>query len=136
MHSGNVQSGKLPSILCPLTTNHSPSPATTSHFAAALIAPPALWRHAPLPPHNLIRSRLDDEYKPRSRSVLNPALDSAIALGLATPGHLDALRIQYGGPILPILAEQSIREMSRTAKPSDVMSDATRILQAASYTGI
>jgi hypothetical protein len=67
---------------------------------------------------------------------LAPSFGFGDRLGLATPGHLDALR-NYGGPILPIFAQQSIREMSRTGrKPSDVMSDAQRALAAASYTGI
>ncbi|HTN73606.1 MAG TPA: tagaturonate epimerase family protein [Pirellulaceae bacterium] len=67
---------------------------------------------------------------------LQPSFGFGDRLGLATPGHLDALR-SYGGEILPIFAQQSIREMSRTGrKPSDVMQDATRALAAASYTGI
>ncbi|HEX3271764.1 MAG TPA: tagaturonate epimerase family protein [Ktedonobacterales bacterium] len=45
-------------------------------------------------------------------------------LGLATPGHLRALR-QVGGSIAPILAQQSIREMGRTGRtPQQVMDDA------------
>ena len=45
-------------------------------------------------------------------------------LGLATPGHLRALR-QVGGSIAPIPAQQSIREMGRTGRsPQQVMDDA------------
>src|SRR5688572_20861611 len=67
---------------------------------------------------------------------LSPSFGFGDRLGLATPGHLDALR-NYGGPIQPIFAQQSIREMSRTGrKPSNVMADAQRALAGASYTGI
>jgi hypothetical protein len=46
-------------------------------------------------------------------------------LGLATPGHVRALRAA-GGPIAPIFAQQSIREMVRTGRsPRQVMDDAT-----------
>jgi hypothetical protein len=44
-------------------------------------------------------------------------------LGLATPAHIRAVR---GSGILPILAQQSIREMTRTERsPDQVMDDAT-----------
>jgi len=46
-------------------------------------------------------------------------------LGLATPGHVRAVRAA-GGNIAPIFAQQSIREMARTARPPrQVMDDAT-----------
>lgn len=67
---------------------------------------------------------------------LQPSFGFGDRLGLATPGHLAALR-SYGGPILPIFAQQSIREMTRTnRKPSDVMEDAVRALRDASYSGL
>ena len=45
-------------------------------------------------------------------------------LGLATPGHLQAVRAA-GGHIAPIPAQQSIREMTRTGRsPQQVMDDA------------
>ncbi|MBM3189355.1 MAG: hypothetical protein FJZ90_11615 [Chloroflexi bacterium] len=45
-------------------------------------------------------------------------------LGIATPGHIQALR-QVNG-IVPILAQQSIREMQRTMRsPENVLDDAT-----------
>ena len=45
-------------------------------------------------------------------------------LGLATPGHLRALRA-VGGNLAPIPAQQSIREMGRTGRsPQQVMDDA------------
>ena len=46
-------------------------------------------------------------------------------LGLATPGHIEALRA-VGGSISPVFAQQSIREMERTGRtPQEVMDDAT-----------
>jgi hypothetical protein len=46
-------------------------------------------------------------------------------LGLATPGHVMALRAA-GGPIVPVFAQQSIREMTRTNRtPQQVMDAAT-----------
>ena len=45
-------------------------------------------------------------------------------LGLATPGHLRAVRA-VGGHLVPLPAQQSIREMSRTGRtPQQVMDDA------------
>jgi tagaturonate epimerase len=46
-------------------------------------------------------------------------------LGLATPGHVMALRAAGGG-LAPIFAQQSIREMERTGRsPKEVLDDAT-----------
>ncbi len=46
-------------------------------------------------------------------------------LGLATPGHVRALR-KVGGEIIPVFAQQSIREMKRTGRtPQQVLDDAT-----------
>jgi hypothetical protein len=46
-------------------------------------------------------------------------------LGLATPGHIRALRAA-GGTIAPVFAQQSIREMTRTQRtPRQVVDDAT-----------
>ena len=46
-------------------------------------------------------------------------------LGLATPGHVQAVRA-VGGEIAPIFAQQSMREMARTGRtPQQVMDDAT-----------
>jgi len=46
-------------------------------------------------------------------------------LGLATPGHVRAIRIAQG-KIAPIFAQQSVREMARTGRtPQQVMDDAT-----------
>src|SRR5262249_47123167 len=46
-------------------------------------------------------------------------------LGLATPGHVRAVRAT-GGTVAPIFPQQSIREMSRTGRtPRQVMDDAS-----------
>lgn len=67
---------------------------------------------------------------------LRPSFGFGDRLGLATLGHVDALRA-YGGDILPVFAQQSMRELSRTArKPSDVMADTVAALKMASYTGL
>jgi hypothetical protein len=46
-------------------------------------------------------------------------------LGLATPGHVKAFRT-YGNGIVPVFAQQSIREMDRLGRtPQEVLDDAT-----------
>jgi hypothetical protein len=66
---------------------------------------------------------------------LEPSFGFGDRLGLATAGHLDAQRA-HGGTILPIFAQQSIREMQRTGRrPSNVMADALAALKAGTYTG-
>ena len=58
---------------------------------------------------------------PPPRSAWRRASASAIALGLATPGHVAALR-EAGGAIRGVFAQQSIREMTRTQRsPEAVM---------------
>jgi hypothetical protein len=55
-------------------------------------------------------------------------------LGLATPGHLAALK---HGPLLPVLAQQSVRELSRTQRtPSEVLAAAQRGIVSTGYTGL
>jgi hypothetical protein len=57
-------------------------------------------------------------------------------LGLATPGHVAALR-EAGGPIRGIFAQQSIREMTRTQRtPQGVMGAAIDALAALKFTDI
>lgn len=47
-------------------------------------------------------------------------------LGLATPGHVDALRAVPGNRLAPIFAQQSMRENARTGRtPQQVVDDAT-----------
>ncbi len=54
---------------------------------------------------------------------LKVSLGMGDRLGIATPGHVRAIR---GSGVAPVLAQQSIREMSRTGRsPEEVMDDAT-----------
>jgi hypothetical protein len=56
---------------------------------------------------------------------LHTSMGMGDRLGLATPGHVRAVRHVHG-EISPIFAQQSMREMSRTARtPQQVMDDAT-----------
>jgi tagaturonate epimerase len=64
---------------------------------------------------------------------LTPTFGFGDRMGLATPGHLAALRAA-GGPIHGIFAQQSIREMARTSRqPEDVMSAAQAALADAGF---
>ena len=55
-----------------------------------------------------------------------PSFGFGDRLGLATPGHIHALRaVSSAGEIYPILAQQSVRENTRTGRtPQQVMDDA------------
>lgn len=56
-------------------------------------------------------------------------------IGAATPGHVAAMR-RAGRGILPIFAQQSIREMSRTGRsPETVMRDALAGMEAGGWQG-
>lgn len=56
-------------------------------------------------------------------------------LGMATPGHVRAIRA-VGGELAPVFAQQSIREMERTGRsPQEVMDDATWGLFTEGWTG-
>lgn len=66
---------------------------------------------------------------------LSPSFGFGDRLGLATPGHVAAIE-GHGGPILPIFAQQSIREMTRTQRtPRQVMHDALEGAKSAGYAG-
>jgi hypothetical protein len=55
--------------------------------------------------------------------------------GLATPGHVAALKLA-GKSIKPIFAQQSIREMTRTQRtPTQVMNDALHAMEKSGYFG-
>ena len=55
--------------------------------------------------------------------------------GFATPGHVAAMQ-RAGDGILPLFAQQSIREMSRTGRtPTQVMAEAVAGMEAAGWTG-
>src|SRR5690606_9784064 len=66
---------------------------------------------------------------------LNPSFGFGDRTGLATAGHVEALKRAASG-IQPIFPQQSIREMSRTQRtPEQVMADALRGMDEAGYTG-
>jgi tagaturonate epimerase len=66
---------------------------------------------------------------------LRPSFGFGDRLGLATPGHLLAMR-RSGGGIAHIFPQQSIREMTRTQRtPAGVMADAVGALSDAGWTG-
>jgi hypothetical protein len=60
-----------------------------------------------------------------SRFGLHTSVGFGDRLGLATPGHVRALK-SVGAPINPVFAQQSIREMGRCGRtPANVLDDAT-----------
>src|SRR5690349_21108404 len=64
---------------------------------------------------------------------LLPSFGFGDRLGLATPGHIAALRAA-GGKLAPIFAQQSVRENTRTGRtPQQVMDDARRAVDAAGW---
>jgi hypothetical protein len=66
---------------------------------------------------------------------LKPSFGFGDRLGLATPGHVEALR-RHGSGIEPIFPQQSIREMARTGRsPRQVMDDALDGMRRAGWTG-
>ncbi|HJQ79426.1 MAG TPA: tagaturonate epimerase family protein [Lacipirellulaceae bacterium] len=67
---------------------------------------------------------------------LRPSFGFGDRLGLATAGHVEAMR-RAGGGIAPIFAQQSIREMTRTGRtPEAVMADACNALANADWRGV
>ncbi len=71
---------------------------------------------------------------PRATALgLAPTFGFGDRMGMATPGHLEALK-RDGEGILGIFAQQSIREMTRTQRtPTQVMSCAAEALAAAGF---
>ncbi len=66
---------------------------------------------------------------------LSPSFGFGDRIGLATPGHVEAMR-RAGAGIEPIFPQQSIREMARTGRdPRRVMDDALNGLRQAGWTG-
>ena len=64
---------------------------------------------------------------------LAPSFGFGDRIGLATPGHIAAMR-RAGGDIRPIFPQQSIREMTRTERtPDQVMQDALAAMEAADW---
>jgi tagaturonate epimerase len=67
---------------------------------------------------------------------LRPSFGFGDRLGLATPGHVEAMR-RAGEGIAPIFPQQSIREMARTGRsPRQVMDDALSGMRRAGWTDI
>ncbi len=65
---------------------------------------------------------------------LKPTFGFGDRLGLATPGHIASLK---HGRLLPILAQQSVREMTRTQRtPGDVMAAARRGIAETGFQGV
>ena len=66
---------------------------------------------------------------------LAPSFGFGDRIGLATPGHVEAMKRSANG-IEPIFPQQSIREMTRTNRdPEGVMRDALAGMQAAGWAG-
>jgi len=66
---------------------------------------------------------------------LSPSFGFGDRIGLATPGHVEAMK-RSGAGIEPIYAQQSIREMARTSRsPEEVMKDAIDGMHQAGWTG-
>jgi hypothetical protein len=64
---------------------------------------------------------------------LQPSFGFGDRLGLATPGHIAAAR---HGRLLPVFAQQSVREMTRTQRtPQEVLAAAKQGLASCGYTG-
>ena len=65
--------------------------------------------------------------------ALHPSFGFGDRLGLATPGHMAAVRAA-GGKFAPVFAQQSVRENERTGRtPQQVMDDAKRAVEAAGW---
>ena len=66
---------------------------------------------------------------------LAPSFGFGDRIGLATPGHVEAMK-RSGAGIEPIFPQQSIREMARTQRtPEGVMRDAIEGMKQAGWTG-
>ena len=79
----------------------------------------------PTSPHNAAALRAQLPWLKPKPLGLQTSAGLGDRLGLATPGHVRAVRAA-GGNIAPIFAQQSIREMTRTSRtPQQVMDDAT-----------
>ena len=65
---------------------------------------------------------------------LAPSFGFGDRIGLATPGHVEAMK-RSGAGIEPIYPQQSIREMARTSRsPEEVMKDAIEGMHQAGWT--
>ncbi len=94
------------------------------------------------PPAPAISVTARETEKPVSYAVapttlgLKPSFGFGDRIGLATPGHVEAMR-RAGQGIAPIFVQQSIREMTRTSRsPRQVMEDAQHGLRSAGWDGV
>ena len=80
--------------------------------------------------------RIDQAGRPACVTLgLEPSFGFGDRTGLATPGHVEAMR-RSGAGIQPIFPQQSIREMARTGRtPERVMDEALAGMHAAGWTG-
>jgi len=85
--------------------------------------PHGLLKICPRTPANAVALRRALPFTAPIVASDRPSIGTGDRLGLATPGHVRAVR---GTGLVPILAQQSMREMSRTGRsPQEVMDDAT-----------
>jgi tagaturonate epimerase len=89
--------------------------------------------HCPLDHENATAIRRELPWTAPQPVGMRKSIGCGDRLGIATPGHLRAVR---EGDMFPVLAQQSIREMQRAGRsPADVMDDATWGVLEAGYTG-
>src|SRR5687768_4370027 len=107
-------------------------PISRAIYTRALAAPPTSAIFCLR--NSTVEKLMAAQSKPQPLGV-DPSFGFGDRLGLATPGHVEALR-RSGAGVLPIFAQQSIREMTRTVRtPEQVMSDALRGAREAGYDG-
>jgi hypothetical protein len=67
---------------------------------------------------------------------LQPSFGFGDRIGLATPGHVEAMKLAGGG-LAPVFAQQSIREMTRTCRsPEQVIATAVEGMRTAGWSAI
>lgn len=117
--------GDLRLVVAPLAGADLPVGLEGDRADGALVGPTSPSNAA------ILRERID-WLRPRPLGLRTSA-GLGDRLGLATPGHVKALR-HAGRGIAPIFAQQSIREMTRTHRtPAQVMDDATWGMLAAGW---
>jgi len=91
------------------------------------------YRICPCNHHNAHTLRERFSFTRPQTMGLTPALGTGDRIGLATPGHIRAAS-KFG--IFPVLAQQSIREMTRTARsPQEVLDDVSWAVFQEGYRG-
>lgn len=116
-HSG---AKKLLLVVTPPSTLHLPSPFFGERH---LYAGELVFTLCPTAATNAAAMRVALPFLRPRRLGLATSVGCGDRLGLATPGHIRAVR---GTSFAPILAQQSMRENARTGRsPQDVIDDAT-----------